>query len=453
MIKSNVFTPNQQYILSFKMKKNGGNVSSIDYINDIININTLVVAMDNVLVDENVEDYPNDNEIHEYIISFQTNEMELSDNNLYIRLNMVNSYNYPYNVEFWDIKLIKNKSLTNILVESGDAITIITSNEEELNINDGNPINSIEYSPSPEDLGLSFPDYITEFKTKLFKNGVLLTQELIEGDISLSNKESYMILTDNTKVEFELENTPIENFCAYMSGLEPITVNGNEIAKNTIKDVVFGDSYLEITNLGNSFMVNCTNLTSIDLTGLSGITSIGSGFMNRCTNLTSIDLTPLNKITSISPSFLYLCTSISSIDISIFDIAPKFNSGSFADCTSLRSIQVGGLDYTNKFAGSGIFSNLPTDSNTYIYADTFELGTIFKNNLKPNNPIYPDTWTIVENDMNVDTPMNISLNNEYRLRVRELLEEGVVLENILILKDIDDMVLVDENNKAFKIII
>ena len=45
-----------------------------------------------------------------------------------------------------------------------------------------------------------------------------------------------------------------------------------------------------ITSIGYNFMMNCKNITTIDLSGLSNLTSIGKAFMKHCNNLTQIKI-------------------------------------------------------------------------------------------------------------------------------------------------------------------
>ncbi|QOL20221.1 leucine-rich repeat domain-containing protein [Candidatus Bodocaedibacter vickermanii] len=59
------------------------------------------------------------------------------------------------------------------------------------------------------------------------------------------------------------------------------------------------------TSIGDNFLRNNTNLTSINLGKLTAVTSIGTGFFDGCTALTSADLSALIAITSIGSGFFY----------------------------------------------------------------------------------------------------------------------------------------------------
>lgn len=103
----------------------------------------------------------------------------------------------------------------------------------------------------------------------------------------LVSPDSYIITTNGTRIDFDLDNTPINNLSTSSSS---ITVNGQSVVKNTIKEVYFGDSYNNITSIRNSFLHGCSGLTSVDLSSLSNITSIGNYFLHNCSGLTTLKM-------------------------------------------------------------------------------------------------------------------------------------------------------------------
>ena len=124
---------------------------------------------------------------------------------------------------------------------------------------------------------------------------------------------SYIITTGGTRIDFDLDNTPLSNLSTTGAASSSITVNNQSVIKNTIKEIYFGDSYKNVTSIGSNFLRYCKGLTSVDLSPLSNVTSIGDYFLTRCTNLTSVDLSELTSITSIGVYFLYLMVTLSEV--------------------------------------------------------------------------------------------------------------------------------------------
>lgn len=111
------------------------------------------------------------------------------------------------------------------------------------------------------------------------------------SDISIIQeycRPSYVILTNGTKIEFDLNNTPISNLSTTGNSTSSITVNGQSVVINTIKEIYFGDSYKDVTSIGSSFLYYCRSLTSVDLSGLVNVTSIGTSFLAYCSSLTTL---------------------------------------------------------------------------------------------------------------------------------------------------------------------
>jgi len=69
----------------------------------------------------------------------------------------------------------------------------------------------------------------------------------------------------------------------------------------------------QVNTIGNDFLSNCVNLTSIDLSELIQVKSIGNNFLSNCNSLTSIDLSGLTQLISIGNNFLLNCVRLTSI--------------------------------------------------------------------------------------------------------------------------------------------
>ena len=157
----------------------------------------------------------------------------------------------------------------------------------------------------------------------------------------LASTSSYMILTDDTRIDFDLDNTPISNLSTTSGATSSITVNGQRVVKNTIKEIYFGGSYNEVTSIGDIFLRDCSGLTSVDLYGLSNVTSIGNYFLYRCSGLTSVDLYGLSNVTTIGSHFLYYCSGLTSVDLSPLSNVTNIGNSFLYYCSSLTTVIMG----------------------------------------------------------------------------------------------------------------
>ena len=95
--------------------------------------------------------------------------------------------------------------------------------------------------------------------------------------------------------------------------------------------------------IGNFFLYNCTNLTTIDLSPLSNVISIGNGFLSWCTNLTTLDLSFLSNVTSIGSHFLYNCKNLTTIELSFLSNVTSIDSHFLYNCKNLTTIELSPL--------------------------------------------------------------------------------------------------------------
>lgn len=249
----------------------------------------------------------------------------------------------------------------------------------------------------------------------------------------------------NQTYYFELENTPVGNFCATGGSDTLITINNNSVMKSAIKSIAFGDSYNNITSVptnflyyftsltsvdliglknlrstgvnflrscpyltaldltplsnltstGDGFIYGCTRLTELDLVPLSGITSTDGSFLGGCANLDSIDLTPLSSLISIGKGFLSSCVKLTSLDFTSLRNLTSIGYGFLESCTGLVSIQIGDVDWSGKsVATNSLMRQVPNVSTSILYADTQEIADAFK--LKMNGAI--SEWTVILNN-------------------------------------------------------
>lgn len=231
-----------------------------------------------------------------------------------------------------------------------------------------------------------------------------------------SNTMPSYYIADGIMYPFELDNTPILNFCTNSNS---IIINGNSVVKNTIKEIVFGSSFLTNNVIGQFFLSSCTSLVSVDLRGFSNVVHISAYFLYNCTSLISIDLNslsntqfiggsflrscislmsiesnPLSNVTSIGGGFLMGCTSLSSINLNQLSNVTSIADNFLCNCTSLTSIQIGDVDWSMKNVNTiSLMANVPNVATSVIDADTQELANIFK--AKMGGAL--DNWTVVLN--------------------------------------------------------
>jgi hypothetical protein len=180
-------------------------------------------------------------------------------------------------------------------------------------------------------------------------------------------KASYYVTTDGTVHPFELENTPVENFCNSGGPSSTITINGQQVVKSTIREISFGESYAGVTSIGNSFLRDCSSLASVDLSMFTEIASIGNYFMIGCTSLTSVDLSMYANVMSAGPNFLQ-------------------------GLSSLSAIHIGDVDWSGKTVSTSyLMANVPNVSTSALYAASQDLADKFK--AKMNGKI--SEWTVV----------------------------------------------------------
>ncbi|MCM1044745.1 MAG: BspA family leucine-rich repeat surface protein [Candidatus Gastranaerophilales bacterium] len=109
----------------------------------------------------------------------------------------------------------------------------------------------------------------------------------------------------------------------------------------------------------SSMFLNCSNLSSVDLSRLdtSSVTIMGHMF-SGCNSLSSVDLSGLNtsNVTSMWCMFSD-CSGLSSVNLSGLDTSSVTNMESmFSNCSSLSSLDMGGLDTSSVLNMNSMFS-------------------------------------------------------------------------------------------------
>lgn len=118
--------------------------------------------------------------------------------------------------------------------------------------------------------------------------------------------------------------------------------------KKKIRSVHFG-STVRPTSM-NGWFRNCTNLASVDMSGLDLSQCTGMwGTFSRCPRLTSIDVSrwDLSNVTTISQIFEY-CTGLENLDVSAWQTGNIDSfSRAFERCSKLKSLDVSSWDMSS----------------------------------------------------------------------------------------------------------
>lgn len=194
--------------------------------------------------------------------------------------------------------------------------------------------------------------------------------------VYMAENPSYLILTDNSRVDFRLSNTPLENFCTSGDASSTITVNGQSIVKSTIKEVVFSDGYNSVTEIGNYFLPYLTNLESVDFGGLKNVTSIGTWFLGY-SGIKTINLSDFSEVTDIS-FYCLAFSALEELDMSGLTSLSFVDNG-LCSVSMLKTIHLGSLDFGNIGIGTGgYFSGVDNVSTSSIHADSCDLIANFR---------------------------------------------------------------------------
>ncbi len=153
---------------------------------------------------------------------------------------------------------------------------------------------------------------------ELYCNGKLVTEVTIPNGVT----KVYLILQGCTSIEKVTVPASVQAFGWYAFANMP-----------ALKEVVFEDPS-KITSIGYGLFYNCTALTSVDLSGFTGLKTL-DGTFRGCTSLTEVKLP--EGLTSLENSaFAY--TAIKSIVLP--DGIQKIPNSCFSNCKSLESIAI-----------------------------------------------------------------------------------------------------------------
>ena len=145
------------------------------------------------------------------------------------------------------------------------------------------------------------------------------------------------------------------------------------VNNSAVTCVVFESGVIANVHLDKAFY-GCTNLESIDLSGLDASLAVDMGYMfSGCSSLTSINLEGLDTSTMTNMfEMFYGCSSLVSLDLSDLDTSHVSNMNwAFAECTALTSLNLSNLDTSNLI----IMSNMVNGCSSLVSLDLSDWDT------------------------------------------------------------------------------
>jgi hypothetical protein len=88
------------------------------------------------------------------------------------------------------------------------------------------------------------------------------------------------------------------------STTDKIRIGDQLVNKSSVKSLIFGEAFRDVTAINDNFLIDYPNLWYVDLGGFEHVTSIGDNFLKNATSLTKIDFIFAEGITSIGDDFL-----------------------------------------------------------------------------------------------------------------------------------------------------
>ena len=98
-----------------------------------------------------------------------------------------------------------------------------------------------------------------------------------------------------------------------------------------------------VTTIDDDFLRDCSELTNVDLSELTGVGTIGDGFLAKCKLIKKLELSSFSDITTVGNGFLFNNSSITSLDLSAFSSLSKIGDSFLINCTSLTTLNMSGL--------------------------------------------------------------------------------------------------------------
>ena len=112
-----------------------------------------------------------------------------------------------------------------------------------------------------------------------------------------------------------------------------------------------------VTEIGDSFLRRCPQLTELDLSGLCNVTVIEDYFISGAKRLESINLSGFGSVTKIGEWFLG-CAALRTVDLSVFRCVTVIERQFLGGCKHLTSVDLSGLSNVTEI-GDYVLFNCP----------------------------------------------------------------------------------------------
>ena len=166
--------------------------------------------------------------------------------------------------------------------------------------------------------------------------------EIYEDDEPIIDSSIELSLIDGTSVKYKTNDVN-----ALISDKSYFDINGTQIDRNSIVSVKINDMD-KVTEIDNWFLINCLNLKTVDLSGLTNLRYVGDFFMSGNFSLEEVIFPNAKSFTTISNSFLRECHSLKNVDFtnlsSVKEIGDCFLAGDWA-LESLDLSPIANVDY------------------------------------------------------------------------------------------------------------
>ena len=214
--------------------------------------------------------------------------------------------------------------------------------------------------------------------------------------------------------------------------------NGNDIVKDSIKEVVIQGS---VTSIGNSAFYECKKLDSVTIG--DSVTSIGMNAFFYCSELR--DVTIPDSVTTIGNNAFSSCTSLQSVTIP--DSVTSIGNGAFSACYKLKSMTI--PDSVTSIGGAAFALSselqsvkLPVNNEfKTINQDTFRRCYRLKSITIPNN-----VTTIGENAFKATPLQTVYLRGNNGLGLLQGQEENFYGKEDVDIVITDDLIITNTDN-------
>ena len=212
-----------------------------------------------------------------------------------------------------------------------------------------------EWDVDPEGFELSFAGDTLCENERLADRGVGADSELEMWEkrfrlfgkcwfVDDTKRKKLLRWVENHGEEYLYLDTPafIEDGCLIVdTRLMPVDAQRISFRNSNSTDITAAAS--QVFTVGDEFLNPCLQITSLDLSGLSGVVAIGNYFLSDLSLMTSLNLSGLSSVTTIGSKFLYYCGKITSLDLSALSSVTTIGNDFLSHCSDITSLDLSGL--------------------------------------------------------------------------------------------------------------